>query len=651
MRVEPLESRQLFNGLSGTYFDNPDLTGPSVSQIDQTVNFKWPKSSPARGIDHNTFSARWSGSVRAAYSEQYKFTVTGDDGARLWVDGQLLVDRWSRSRPFTASGTITLEAGRLYDVRLEYRQNVKGAKIALKWRSPTIRKAQVIPASMLYPPSTPSTPDAAADLPAGDTTTGDTTTGGVVDVSDFGAVGDGVHDDAPAIQAAIDALPAHGTLRLEPRTYKLNTGLLIHKPLTVEGNGGLLLLNTSAYPANYHFAITSTLTTNSVQWTEQVTAGQSTFHVATAPGQFTVGQWVHAGLGQDPNDPNEEHFAVLTQVAAVAADTVTLTTAVPYDVSNGAFTHRITAVDSLATDVHVRDVKFDHVDGTIPDSAMWVGIARNITLDGISGRFNMVANVADSTNVELRNVVATLVVGHPAAGRAFTAWQSDDVLVSDVRVDTAADKAVFFVESWSRNTTFRNIDVRWRYANSPNSAVFHLTGGSSGTFADQVRIDNTAPVNLVGSGAQSAGYSFGAVSIAGPVHVAPLFLIDDLTLSTRRYADELRVTQTIDLQAGWTDHRIALATGTIKSVKLTATDKSSIAYLLVLNVNGQGTDFTNRIVSGVTVDLSGMLGFVGAPYPLNDPAESLKSLVLYTPATVTPGAQLTIDVEYYPPPA
>ncbi len=367
-----------------------------------------------------------------------------------------------------------------------------------------------------------------------------------------------------------------------------------------------------------------------------------------APGDFTVGQWVFVELGQDPNDPNEEHFTALTQIVSLADNAVTVEASVPYDVINGASMHRITAVDSLATDVHVRDVKFDHVDGTIPASAIWIGITRNSSIDGVSGRFNMVLNVSDSSNIQLKNVNATVVVGHPAAGRVFTAWQSNNVLVSDVYADTSADKAVFFIESWSRDTTFRNINVRWRYAQTPRGAVFHLTGGSSGTFVDQLRIDNTGLVNLVGQGGQLSDFKFGTVSISGGVHTVPLFLTDDLTIGTRRYAQTLQLTKTIDLVAGWSDYRIPLVAATIKSIKVTATDKASLNYVLVINANGNGCDLTKALVSGATINVEWKLGFLGVVYPVNDAVESMKSLTLYTPASIMPGSRLTVEVEYYP---
>ena len=43
----------------------------------------------------DTFSVRWTGQVQPQFGETYTFHVTADDGVRLWVRGQLLIDRWS----------------------------------------------------------------------------------------------------------------------------------------------------------------------------------------------------------------------------------------------------------------------------------------------------------------------------------------------------------------------------------------------------------------------------------------------------------------------------------------------------------------------------------------------------------------------------
>ena len=82
-------------GLAATYFDNPDFTGATVTRVDPAIDFDWGKGSPAPAIAPDTFSARWSGKLLPPATEQYIFYVNKDDGVRLWVDGQLLIDKWS----------------------------------------------------------------------------------------------------------------------------------------------------------------------------------------------------------------------------------------------------------------------------------------------------------------------------------------------------------------------------------------------------------------------------------------------------------------------------------------------------------------------------------------------------------------------------
>jgi hypothetical protein len=78
--------------------------------------------------------------------------VLSDDGARLWVDGRPLVDDWTVRGSRERTGTIALEAGRRYDLRLEYFQVVATARVSLLWSSPS-QKKEVIPARQLYPAS------------------------------------------------------------------------------------------------------------------------------------------------------------------------------------------------------------------------------------------------------------------------------------------------------------------------------------------------------------------------------------------------------------------------------------------------------------------------------------------------------------------
>jgi YD repeat-containing protein len=84
------------SGLTGEYFANATLSGaPSLTRTDPNVNFNWGTGSPSPSVPGDQFSVRWRGEVRAQYSEAYTFCTLTDDGARLWVNGQLLIDRWT----------------------------------------------------------------------------------------------------------------------------------------------------------------------------------------------------------------------------------------------------------------------------------------------------------------------------------------------------------------------------------------------------------------------------------------------------------------------------------------------------------------------------------------------------------------------------
>jgi glucose/arabinose dehydrogenase len=137
------------NGLKGEYFDNIDLTAPKLSRIDGTVNFNWGNGSPDASIGVNTFSARWTGQVQAQYNETYTFYTSSDDGARLWVNGQQVINRWVDQGTTEVAGTIALVAGQKYDIRLEYFENGGSAVSKLSWSSASQVK-QIIPQAQLY---------------------------------------------------------------------------------------------------------------------------------------------------------------------------------------------------------------------------------------------------------------------------------------------------------------------------------------------------------------------------------------------------------------------------------------------------------------------------------------------------------------------
>ncbi|MFO1500914.1 MAG: PA14 domain-containing protein [Verrucomicrobiota bacterium] len=108
------------DGLAGRYYDNMDFSGPSTARLDARVDFSFDSASPDPAMGPDTFSVRWSGQVEAPLTQTYTFSVQTDDGARLWVNGLLLIDAFFDQGASLWSGTIDLVAGQKYDLALEY---------------------------------------------------------------------------------------------------------------------------------------------------------------------------------------------------------------------------------------------------------------------------------------------------------------------------------------------------------------------------------------------------------------------------------------------------------------------------------------------------------------------------------------------------
>jgi hypothetical protein len=137
-------------GLLATYFDTVSFGGSVVKRTDARVDFDWGVGSPAAGIGPDTFSVRWTGQVEAQFSETYTFYTRGNDGFRLWVNGQRLVQNWTSQSTSENSGSISLTAGRRYPIVIEYYENTVTAVAKLLWSGPSTPKA-IIPQTRLYP--------------------------------------------------------------------------------------------------------------------------------------------------------------------------------------------------------------------------------------------------------------------------------------------------------------------------------------------------------------------------------------------------------------------------------------------------------------------------------------------------------------------
>lgn len=143
-------------GLTGDYYSNltngfGNFTGPpTLTRVDPAVDFDWGSGAPDLSITATYFMVRWHGQVQPLYSDLYTFSTTSDDGSRLWVNGQLVVNQWQNQGATTRNGTIALQAGQKCEILMEYYQWT-GADVArLSWFS-LHQAQQIIPMSQLYP--------------------------------------------------------------------------------------------------------------------------------------------------------------------------------------------------------------------------------------------------------------------------------------------------------------------------------------------------------------------------------------------------------------------------------------------------------------------------------------------------------------------
>ncbi|NLE76812.1 MAG: hypothetical protein GX605_08685, partial [Chloroflexi bacterium] len=116
----------------GEYFNNPWLSGPAaLVRDDAEINFNWGNGSPASwAIPADRFSVRWTRQLSLP-AGNYRFTVRADDGVRLWVNSQLVIDAWKDQ---VAAYTVDLYLpGGAAPVKMEYYENAGGALAQLTW--------------------------------------------------------------------------------------------------------------------------------------------------------------------------------------------------------------------------------------------------------------------------------------------------------------------------------------------------------------------------------------------------------------------------------------------------------------------------------------------------------------------------------------
>jgi hypothetical protein len=130
-----------FREINRGYMD-PDTPIDAYSP-DQPEPYIDPIIPPPDNTPNDGFAVNWRGNIYAPVSGTYTFYATADDGFKLWINRQLVIDEWHDSPGYTYAGSIYLEGGKWYDFAANYYENSSSAMVKLEWVRPGMSRSLI----------------------------------------------------------------------------------------------------------------------------------------------------------------------------------------------------------------------------------------------------------------------------------------------------------------------------------------------------------------------------------------------------------------------------------------------------------------------------------------------------------------------------
>lgn len=124
------------------------FTSPVLTRVDSSLNFNWFHNSPLKEVlPQDDFQARWSGLLHALEPGVYYLGLASDDGTRLMLDGQPILDTWwPKGEPFGV--LVYMEAG-WHSLRVDYFDAGGAASCRLVWGTPSRPDVRTVEAEFL----------------------------------------------------------------------------------------------------------------------------------------------------------------------------------------------------------------------------------------------------------------------------------------------------------------------------------------------------------------------------------------------------------------------------------------------------------------------------------------------------------------------
>ena len=227
------------NGLLGLYYNEPDHTGPFKTRYDATIDYDWGEAAPFIGLSSDRFSVRWIGTLTPQFTEHYTFHTVTDDGVRLYINTNIVIDAWKEEFMNLASVPMILYAGQKYDFRMETFDNAARAVAKLYWSSPSTPRT-IIPKACFTPgaPPDPATALAYFRIPPGVMLVDGSVLARKIQAADESSVRFSASSSIPSLSTINIARIFFNSITSEnlASLQSSRTGLLLHNKDFIEGD-------------------------------------------------------------------------------------------------------------------------------------------------------------------------------------------------------------------------------------------------------------------------------------------------------------------------------------------------------------------------------------------------------------------------------
>ncbi len=242
------------SGLLACYYRNRFFFGDVLLRVDPQILFHW-RQEPAPGFGTENFSVRWIGQLQPALSGEHKFHLIADEGVRLWLGGQLLLDQLRNQERAEFTAAMTLARNQRYDLRVEAVARQSGSACQMHWSEPG-RAKRLLPTQSLSISTAPPPP---AKNPAGE-----------VIAQAVGAYTWGGSHLAHAVVSADDTAVRFAGDRVPTRISTVNVARLVFQPVAEQhaekvkaDRRGVLLKNGDFVEGKFVSLVDGTLTIDS----------------------------------------------------------------------------------------------------------------------------------------------------------------------------------------------------------------------------------------------------------------------------------------------------------------------------------------------------------------------------------------------------